>query len=179
MNTEEQRKAEAAMPNGYYRLAFTDTFQYGDLCWDPFRCYFYAIPANFVDESVSAFFAIRPIEGYDCDSYTHAAGLPEDAAARKAIPLHSGVFAYFPDALVEIAKLSAKGNDQHHPDKPLHWDRNKSTDHQDALLRHHVDDIKALDRQGRMAAKAAKAWRALADLQDYIDGLGQYMEDKQ
>ena len=36
-------------------------------------------------------------------------------AARKATPLFSGCIAYFPDALMEIARLSKHCNDQHNP----------------------------------------------------------------
>lgn len=87
--------------------------------------------------------------------------LPEDAQQRKSIPLYSGVFSYFPDALAEVAKVSKKGNEQHHPDKPLHWDKSKSTDHLDALLRHIIDED-----------WGAVAWRALAHLQTEIDSAG-------
>jgi len=80
--------------------------------------------------------------------------LPQDAALRKQIPLHSGLVKYFPDALVAIAKLSFDGNDQHNPGTPLHWDRSKSTDHRDALMRHILDED-----------WNATAWRALAILQ--------------
>lgn len=80
--------------------------------------------------------------------------LPTDAAARKAIPLCSGVLDYFPAALVEVAKCSQRGNDQHNPGQPLHWARGKSNDHLDALLRH------LLERD-----LVGVAWRALAALQ--------------
>ena len=55
---------------------------------------------------------------------------------RKQIPIYTGVIKYFPKALAEVAKVSYVGNQQHHPDKPLHWDRAKSTDELDALTRH-------------------------------------------
>jgi hypothetical protein len=78
--------------------------------------------------------------------------LPTDAKARKAIPIYSGVIAYFPRALVAVAKLSKAGNDQHNPGKPLHWDRSKSGDELDALMRHVLD-----------GDWDAVAWRALAN----------------
>ena len=84
--------------------------------------------------------------------------LPTDAAERKAIPIYSGVVKYFPDALAAVAKVSYKGNQQHHPDKPLHWDRSKSTDELDALMRHVVEGD--WDKV---------AWRALAHLQKEIE----------
>lgn len=80
--------------------------------------------------------------------------LPTDAAARKLIPLCSGVLDYFPSALIEVAKCSQRGNDQHNPGQPLHWARGKSADHLDALLRH------LLERD-----LVGVAWRALAALQ--------------
>ena len=63
----------------------------------------------------------------------------------------------------EIARCSEAGNRQHHPDKPLHWDMNKSTDEPDALLRH-LMQYDQLDEDNVLhAAKAA--WRANALLQ--------------
>lgn len=91
--------------------------------------------------------------------------LPTDAKARKNIPLYSGVIAYFPDALVEVAKVSQIGNDQHNPGQPLHWAREKSTDHEDCIQRHTVDALKATSREERIAHLRARAWRALAALQ--------------
>jgi hypothetical protein len=94
--------------------------------------------------------------------------LPIDAELRKSIPLYSGVLRYFPDALVAVAQLSQKGNDQHNPGQPLHWDRSKSTDEHDALLRHLLE-AGAVDSDGvRHSAKVA--WRALAALQKEIEG---------
>ena len=78
-----------------------------------------------------------------------------------------GVIKYFPDALAELAKVSLIGNDQHHPDKPLHWDRSKSTDELDALARHLVEAGK-IDTDGvRHSAKVA--WRAMANLQKELE----------
>jgi len=89
------------------------------------------------------------------------------AADRKATPVFSGVLNYFPDALQDVAKCSQAGNDQHHPDTPLHWDRAKSTDELDALTRHLLD-AGTLDTDGiRHSAKVA--WRALANLQKEIE----------
>lgn len=86
---------------------------------------------------------------------------------RKQRPLFSGVLKYFPDALLEVANTSWVGNQQHHKDEPLHWDRNKSTDDADALVRHLLD-AGTLDTDGvRHSAKVA--WRALAVLQKEIE----------
>jgi len=98
---------------------------------------------------------------------TRATTLPESAAERKAYPVVSGVLDYFPDAIVALAKLSKKGNDQHSPGKPLHWDRAKSGDEADALGRHLLSRG-TFDTDGeRHSAKLA--WRALALLQKEIE----------
>lgn len=83
--------------------------------------------------------------------------------SRKSKPVYSGVLKYFPDAILEVARTSLAGNKQHHPDKPLHWDRNKSDDHLDALARHLIDAGQIDDDGIRHSAKVA--WRALANLQ--------------
>ena len=86
---------------------------------------------------------------------------------RKEIPIYSGVLMYFPDAIKEIAKTSFIGNQQHNPDKPLHWDRSKSGDELDALTRH-LMQAGTFDTDGvRHSAKIA--WRALANLQQEIE----------
>jgi len=86
-----------------------------------------------------------------------------DPTSRKRIPLYSGLLKYFPNALCAVAECSLKGNEQHHPDKPLHWDMNKSTDEPDALMRHLLE-AGTLDTDGiRHSAKVA--WRALALLE--------------
>lgn len=86
---------------------------------------------------------------------------------RKKRPIFSGVLKYFPDAIMEVAYASYIGNDQHHKDKPLHWDRSKSTDDADALVRHLIE-AGTIDTDGvRHSAKVA--WRALAVLQKEIE----------
>jgi len=92
------------------------------------------------------------------------------AVDRKACPVYSGVLKYFPDAIREVAECSLKGNEQHHPGTPLHWDRSKSTDDADALARHLID-AGTLDTDGiRHSAKVA--WRALALLQKEVEARG-------
>jgi len=92
----------------------------------------------------------------------------DKAAQRKATPVFSGVLKYFPNALKEVAKCSKAGNDQHHPDKPLHWDMNKSKDEYDALTRHLIDHtINPIDDDG-MLHLTKVAWRALAGLERYL-----------
>lgn len=98
---------------------------------------------------------------------SHDVALPVDAKARKDLPLATGFVDYFPDAMVAVAALSRVGNDQHNPGKPLHWDRSKSGDESDALLRHFVDRGK-IDSDGvRHSTKVA--WRAMALLQKEIE----------
>ena len=89
--------------------------------------------------------------------------LSEDAKERKGTPITTGVLDYFPLALAEVAKCSKAGNDQHNPGQPLHWSKEKSTDHADCIARHLIDRD-SLDTDGIMHA-AKLAWRALALLQ--------------
>jgi hypothetical protein len=84
--------------------------------------------------------------------------LPENAEERKKTPIYSGVIAYFPRALAAIARVSYDGSKQHHPDKPLHWDRDKSTDHLDCAIRHIIDGTDS----GDAYHFAQAAWRLLA-----------------
>lgn len=93
--------------------------------------------------------------------------LPTDAKARKAVPIYSGVLMYFPDAIAAVAACSKAGNDQHNPGQPLHWAREKSTDHHDCIARH-LMEAGMRDSDGiRHSAKLA--WRALAALQLEIE----------
>lgn len=89
------------------------------------------------------------------------------AKERKKRPVYSGVFRYFPDALLEVAKVSYVGNKQHNKESVLYWDRNKSTDDLDALLRHLLEAGKIDDDGLRHSAKVA--WRALANLQKELE----------
>lgn len=98
---------------------------------------------------------------------TRVRTLPTEGAARKLYPVASGVLDYFPDAIVAVARVSYQGNEQHNPGQPLHWAREKSTDHADTLVRHLLQRG-TLDIDGmRHSAKAA--WRALALLQVEIE----------
>ena len=102
-----------------------------------------------------------------CDPPRTLRGLPETAAERKSVPLYSGLIRYFPDALIEVARTSFIGNEQHNPGSPLHWDRSKSQDELDALTRH-LWEAGTMDVDGiRHSAKVA--WRALANLQKELE----------
>lgn len=93
--------------------------------------------------------------------------LPKDPAKRKEFPIARGVLDYFPDAIAEVAHVSKVGNDQHNPGQPMHWAKEKSTDHADCIVRHLIDRGK-LDSDGvRHSAKVA--WRALALLQTELE----------
>lgn len=91
-----------------------------------------------------------------------------EAVKRKGQPVYSGVLAYFPNAIKAVAECSKTGNDQHHPDKPLHWDMSKSSDEKDALMRHLMDhSIDPIDSDGVLHLSKV-AWRALAALERYL-----------
>jgi len=86
---------------------------------------------------------------------------PDDSDARKTYPVYSGLLTYFPAALAAIAHHSYVNNEKHNPGEPLHWNRAKSTDEADALLRHLMEG----DYVGM-------AWRALALLQKHLEAEG-------
>jgi hypothetical protein len=92
--------------------------------------------------------------------------LPTDYKARKALPLYTFLTQYFPDAIVELVKVSVAGNEQHNPGEPLHWERSKSQDQLNTAMRHQFDHGagRVYDEDGTMhLAKAA--WRLLAEIQ--------------
>jgi Domain of unknown function (DUF5664) len=93
--------------------------------------------------------------------------LPTDKEARKQRPLARGVMDYFPDALAEVAYCSWKGSEQHHPGTGVWWERDKSADHADCVLRHLMERGTIDDDGVRHSAKTA--WRALALLQMEIE----------
>lgn len=93
--------------------------------------------------------------------------LPSTAEKRKTYPVGTGVLDYFPDAIAEVAHVSWAGNEQHNPGTPVHWDRSKSSDEADALIRHFLQRG-ARDKDG-MRHSAKMAWRALALLQKELE----------
>ena len=96
---------------------------------------------------------------------------------RKGAPVSRALFAYFPDALALIARHSAISNEKHNPGQPIHWNRGKSTDHEDCIARHSIaiaiDPNSADDGQPHIVCRA---WRALAALQLWAEK--QYGEKK-
>ena len=92
-----------------------------------------------------------------------------EAQKRKDTPVFSGVLKYFPNALKEISKCSKAGNDQHHPDKPLHWDMDKSKDEYDALTRHLIDHtIDPVDTDGILHLTKV-AWRSFSRIRTSLN----------
>jgi hypothetical protein len=86
--------------------------------------------------------------------------LPSDAWERKSIPVYTGFINYFPRAIAEVAKVSLAGGIQQHGQtaETLHWDRPKSGDELDAMMRHVIDKD-----------WAQVAWRAMANLEKYLE----------
>lgn len=73
---------------------------------------------------------------------------------RKATRVYSGFIRYFPLAIAAVARHSHFGNEKYNPDKPLHWDRGKSPEEMDSLMRHVLEED-----------WVPMVWRALAHLQ--------------
>jgi hypothetical protein len=92
------------------------------------------------------------------------------AKLRKETPIFSGVLKYFPDAIAEVAKCSFVGQQQHNPDKPLAWDRSKSGDELDAMMRHLIDHAKGIEFDDDGTRHIVKCgWRILAYIQKTVE----------
>lgn len=96
--------------------------------------------------------------------------MDKEAQNRKNTPVYSGFIKYFPRAMGEVTRVSKKGNDQHNPGQPLHWAKEKSTDHLDCIARHLTDHAKGAlhDTDGQLHL-AKVAWRAMAALEIYLE----------
>ena len=91
------------------------------------------------------------------------------AEERKGTPVYSGVLKYFPNALKEVSKCSMAGQKQHNHGDKLYWDKTKSFDNEDALVRHLLDhSVSPMDDDGVLHL-AKVAWRALASLEIYLE----------
>lgn len=87
--------------------------------------------------------------------------LPNDSAARKEYPLFDVLFGQFPAAVTALAHHSYNGNQKHNPGQPIQHARNKSTDHQNCILRHLMEgDYEAV------------VWRSMALLQEKLEEEG-------
>lgn len=85
--------------------------------------------------------------------------LPEDAEERKAIPIYTGFIDYFPRAIAAVSHLSLIGGIQHgQTAETLHWNRSKSGDELDAMMRH------VIDKDWEQVA-----WRAMANLEKKLE----------
>lgn len=93
--------------------------------------------------------------------------LPEADDQRGRFPMFDGLLAYFPNALAAVSEVSKIGSEKHNPGEPMHWARDKSTDHLNKIIRHSIDAGKK-DASG-VRHSAYLAWRALANLQDEIE----------
>tara|TARA_R110000868_G_scaffold146225_2_gene366977 strand:- start:2925 stop:3239 length:315 start_codon:yes stop_codon:yes gene_type:complete len=97
---------------------------------------------------------------------------------RKATPVYSGFISYFYLAISEISKASVAGNVQHGNGEKLHWDRSKSGDELDALMRHlldHASGEKFDDDGQRHIVKCG--WRIMAYIQKELEN--EQQKDKQ
>lgn len=102
--------------------------------------------------------------------------LPKKGPERKKYPIARGVLDYFPDAVAAVANVSFVGNEQHNPGEPMHWAREKSTDHADCIARHLIQRG-GIDTDGvRHSAKLA--WRALANLQLEIEAANNVLQSE-
>ncbi len=98
--------------------------------------------------------------------------LPTDSQARKDLPIASGFMDYFPDAIAAVAELSRIANEKHNPGMPMHWSKDKSTDHADCLIRHFMQRGTWDTVEGVAVLHATEmAWRAMAILQLELDAL--------
>jgi hypothetical protein len=97
--------------------------------------------------------------------------MKQTAQERKDTPVYSGVLMYFPDAINALAQCSKAGNEQHNPGTPLGWDRSKSGDEMDALMRHAMEAGTVDDDRVRHSTKTL--WRAAANLQKELEMAGE------
>ncbi len=101
--------------------------------------------------------------------------MSKDPAVRKLMPVATGFYKYFPDAIKVVSWVSRAANEQHNPGEPLYWNKDKSKDEEDACARHQLDALtgappeERLKELGDLAHLAQRAWRAMAALQRECD----------
>jgi hypothetical protein len=92
--------------------------------------------------------------------------LPTTDAERKALPVFTYMFEYFPDAYLAEVQVAVAGNNQHNPGQPLHWAREKSKDQMNTAMRHIFDYGSGTKKDTDGQWHLAKAiWRLKAQLQ--------------
>ena len=92
--------------------------------------------------------------------------LPEDSKGRAEWPLWDYQTGYFPDAWLAEVQVAWIGNQQHNPGEPMHWAREKSTDHMNKAARHQWDYGRGVKKDVDGCWHLAKAiWRLKAQLQ--------------
>lgn len=88
-------------------------------------------------------------------------------ANRKEYPIQTGLLDYFPRACAAVSNCSYVANEQHNPGEPMHWAKEKSSDHADCLQRHGLERG-TIDSDG-IRHSTKRAWRALADLEEELE----------
>ena len=75
--------------------------------------------------------------------------------------------------MAEVAKLSKAATEQHHPGTEPHWDKDKSKEELDSLMNHVVDVACGVetDPVDGQLHRTKIAWRAMANLQRYLEGM--------
>lgn len=80
------------------------------------------------------------------------------------MPIQTVLAEYFPDAFAAVARHSLKANDKHNPGEPMHWARDKSTDHLNCAVRH-LATPDSIDADTGEIELVGALWRCAAALQ--------------
>jgi hypothetical protein len=127
-------------------------------------------PRDHSDGITDADIATEMREGLGLKPVLEPQLLPTDSAERKRMPVYSGVVKYFPRALAYVAQISFAGNEKHNPGQPLHWSRDKSSDHLDCAARHLIDAGR-VDPEDGLLHDGKLVWRALANLELKLESM--------
>jgi hypothetical protein len=135
----------------------------------------------------------RYIEAAGSGGEVAPAGIPAGYTERKEFPLLTFLTAYFPDVIEATVRLCVQGNVQHGIEKPaeqpfylegdrIAWDRTKSTEELETLMRHLWDHTRAkrgvgslFDTDGHLHVVKA-FWRAGTEAQKTIESLRNQQE---